>query len=267
MTDSIRILGARGSTPVGGAQFARFGGQTVCCFLRLGGEKILLDAGSGMMQVDGCLSPEEKQLSLLLTHPHADHMIGLPLSPVVLRRDFRLDVYAAARGGLDARAQVCALLAPPLWPVGPEQLPADFVFHPLPERFTIGSVTVESTEGLHPGGVSLLRLRSGGRSVVFATDCTLREELLPRLTAFAADCDLLLIDGQYSEAEWKTFSGFGHSTWAAAARFGARCGAKHTLILHHDPRRTDDELEAAEAEARRLNAACSFARAGTEFIL
>lgn len=267
MTDSIRILGARGSVPVTGSRFSRYGGQTTAFFLRLGGEILLLDAGTGLMDVGACLSPEDRHASLLLTHPHADHLMGLPLCPAVMRPDFHLDLYAARRYGLTPEAQVCAYMSPPLWPVEPAILPAEIDFHELTERFTIGSVTVESMEGIHPGGVSLLRLRCGGKSVVLATDCTLTGGLLPPLLEFASGCDLLLCDGQYSDAEWETRSNFGHSTWTAAAALGRLCGAKRTLIIHHDPGHTDEILDAAETSVRRTDPNCTFARAGEEIAL
>ena len=264
MKDTIHILGARGSVPVAGPAFARYGGQTTCFFLRLNGEGVILDAGSGLMELDRCLAPGENRASLLLTHPHADHLLGLPLCPAVLRPGFRLDLYAAEHEGRSAEEQIRAFLSPPLWPVGPDQLPGDIRFHALPDTLALGSLTVRSMEGCHPGGVSLLRISGGGKSVVLVTDCTLRPALLPRLTAFAADCDVLLCDGQYSEEEWKTRSDFGHSTCRAAAELGRACHAGKTLIIHHDPCRTDAMLEAMQASLAEEYPSCTFARAGEE---
>ena len=264
MQDAIHILGARGSVPVCDPPFARYGGQTTCFVLRLNGEAVILDAGSGMMELDRCLTPGENRASLLLTHPHADHLLGLPLCPAVLRPDFRLDVYAAARGGLSPEEQVSALLSPPLWPVDPSGLPADIRFHALPEALELGSLTVRSMEGCHPGGVSLLRISGSGKSVVLVTDCTLSEALLPRLTEFASGCDVLLCDGQYTDAEWETRAGFGHSTCRAAAALGKACGARKTVIIHHDPGHTDEMLDAAQAALKAEYPNCTFARAGEE---
>ena len=91
--------------------------------------------------------------------------------------------------------------------------------------------------------------------------------LLPRLADFARDCDLLLCDGQYSGAEWPSRSGFGHSTWTAAARLGSACGAKTVRVIHHDPAHTDDELDAAAEELHAIHPNCAFARAGEEVLL
>ena len=212
------ILGARGSVPVCGETFRRYGGATTCVFVRLAGQPLVFDAGTGILALSDCLDEAEREIPLFLSHPHADHLIGLPICRTALDPTRRFSVYAAPRGGRDALAQLRSLISPPLWPVGPEALPAEFAFHSLPATLTIGPLTVDSMEGAHPGGVSLFRVTGDGRRIVFATDCTLSDRLFAALTEFARDCDLLLIDGQYSDAEWPTRSTFGHSTWTMAAR-------------------------------------------------
>lgn len=264
---SVTILGARGSVPVSGGEFVGYGGATTCVLVRLAGQCVVLDAGTGLLSLPPLLGSEERRVPLLLSHPHADHLLGLPLCPLLFRPDFRLEVYAARRQGMGAEEQVRALMSPPLWPVGPESLPSPPVFYQLPAQLELGGITVESMEGVHPGGVSLLRLTGGGRRVIFVTDCTLTDGLLPRLTDFARDCDLLLCDGQYSDAEWPDRAEFGHSTWTAAARLGRACGAKQVRVIHHDPARTDRELDAAAAQLRCIHPDCVFARAGEEVLL
>lgn len=266
MENTVSILGARGSVPVGGAEYARYGGATTCFLLRFGDQAILIDAGTGLMRLPAALL-QEPELPLLLTHPHADHLLGLPLCPYVMRPGARLDIYAKTRNGLDAEAQVTRLLSPPLWPVEPRRLPAEIGFHELPSSLSFGGVEVETMEGVHPGGVSLLRLTGNGKRAAVLTDCTLTEELLPGALRFIAGCDLLLCDGQYSEAEWPRRRGFGHSTWTAAARFGAAGGVRQMRIIHHDPRRTDGALDAAGAEVLSIHPGCAFAYEGEEIAL
>lgn len=261
MNNSVQILGTRGSVPCGAADFRKYGGDTACVLVCLDGQYVILDAGTGMM----ALPPEALDvpaLPLLLTHLHIDHLLGLPLCPYVMRRGRRLELYAAPRGGLDARATLNRLFSPPLWPVRPDALAAELVFHDLPDSFRLGSIRVEVMEGMHPGGVSLFRLTGGGKSVVYLTDCTLTEAALPKITRFAQGCDLLLCDGQYSAAEWPTRSHFGHSTWVAAAELAAACGAKQARVLHHDTTHNDEMLDAADREVRAICPACSLAVQG-----
>lgn len=264
---SVTILGARGSVPVSGAEFVRYGGATTCVLVRMAGQTVVLDAGTGLLALPAYLREDERALTLLLSHPHADHLMGLPMCPLLFRKGFRLDVHAAARDGLDTAAQVRALFSPPLWPVGPEALPSAPVFHPLEPELRLGALSVEHMAGAHPGGVSVFRLTGDGRCVVFATDCTVSGPAASALERFARGCDLLLCDGQYSDAEWPARADFGHSTWTAAAELGRTCGAKRVRVIHHDPGRTDRALDDAAESLRRIHADCAFARAGEEIVL
>ena len=271
-SQTVTILGVRGSLPVSGPDYVRYGGATICAVARMGECTIVLDAGSGLLNLPGpdrcTFLPEKPQpLPILVTHPHLDHLLGLPLCPHCLKPGGAVDIYMKERMGMNGEEMLERLIAPPFWPVGTAQLPADIRFHPLRESFDLGGVAVVTMEGVHPGGVSLLRLNGRERSVVLITDCTLTEEFRPRALAFAGGCDLLLIDGQYSDGEWPSHATFGHNTYRSAARFGAECGAKQVRILHHDPGHTDEFLDAAQEEVRREFPKCSFAYEGEEITL
>ena len=200
--DGITVLGTRGSLPVSGKDFLRFGGATTCFLVRMDGELILLDAGTGMARIpkDVLGAP---QISLLLSHPHVDHMQGIPMCPYLSQKTANLSVYAAEHGGLNTESQILAFFSPPLWPINPTMMPGKSIFHDMKEAFRIGDVLVEFMEGVHPGGVSLFKLTGSRKTLVFATDCTLTDELRPKLQEFAEGCDVLMIDGQYSDDEWK----------------------------------------------------------------
>ena len=255
--NTVTLLGTRGSMPCSGKEYLRYGGRTTCILVQLAGETLLLDGGSGMAFLKAESVPV-RRLSILLTHAHVDHLLGLPMSPILAEKDVTVDLYAATRDGRSGEQQVRALMQPPLWPVEPEALPATICFHDLPTSLDIGAVHVDTMAGVHPGGVTVYRVSGAGKSVVLATDCTFTEDLLPSLREFSKGCDLLLCDGQYSEEEWADRSAFGHSTWLAAAKLGRDCGAKQVRIIHHAPDRTDDELDAAAAVVSALCPNCRF---------
>ena len=259
MTQSrVTILGARGSVPVSAPAFARYGGATTCVLVRLAGTGIVLDAGTGILRLPPDVL-DRSGLALLLTHAHLDHLNGFSMCPYMMLPGRTLDIYAAAQSGMSIEAILNDLYSPPVWPVRPSQLAAKLRYHEVAPEFVVGSVTVRSMDGVHPGGVKLFRLTADGKSVVFATDCTLTEALYPAVVEFARGCDLLLCDGQYSDAEFAARSGFGHNTWKTAAKLGADCGAARTRIIHHDPTHTDATLDAAAEEVRAVNGACGFA--------
>lgn len=265
--DTVTILGTRGSIPRAGQEFTRYGGDTICVLVELAGETILLDAGTGLLNCDIPGGTEEKPIPLLLSHFHADHLLGLPMAPLLMDTDNHIDIYAQSRFGMDAEERIERLVSPPIWPVTLELLPAWIRYRELPNTLQLGAVTVETMEGCHPDGVTLMKLKGNGKSIVFLTDCTYAEDIFPKLTGFARGCDLMLCDGQYSDEEWKTRSAFGHSTWNRAAQLGLACGAKKIRIIHHDPFHTDRMLEEAEPQLSALHPDCSFALAREEIKL
>ena len=257
----VTILGARGSVPVSDGAFARYGGATTSVLAQMGGTDIILDAGTGILR----LPPEvlaKPALPLLLTHSHLDHINGLPMCPYVMGPDNTLDIYAAKQDGADIADVLHKLYSPPVWPVTPDRFSAALRFHALPDAFAVGGVQVKTIAGVHPGGVQLFRLSCGGKRIVFATDFTLTDAIRPAVVDFAGGCDLLLCDGQYSDEEFQTRSGFGHNTWKTAAQLGVDCGAVRTRIVHHDPSHNDLRLDAAAAEVHSIDPNCEFAREG-----
>jgi ribonuclease BN (tRNA processing enzyme) len=259
---SVIFLGTRGAVPVDGPAFSAYGGATSCVLARMGGENILLDAGSGLLRAAPLLPAEGGRVSLLLSHPHVDHMIGLPAFAPLYNPAFQIDLYAANRGGLSAREQVERLMSFPLWPIGPEVFSVETGFFDVRPRFSIGAVEVETTEGSHPGGATVYRLSHGGRSLVYCTDFEHGDDASRRLADLAAGCDLLIYDAQFSDAEYEGKRGWGHSTWDEGIRAARRCGARLLALFHHDPARTDDALRDIEARLKNDFPGLFFSKCG-----
>ncbi|MBQ1434873.1 MAG: MBL fold metallo-hydrolase, partial [Clostridia bacterium] len=211
MDNTVIILGARGSVPVSGEAFRRFGGATTCVLVKMAGQYIILDCGTGMLKLP-TEAAKQNTLTVIMSHAHADHILGLAMSPYAMTAGAALHIYGKSRMGLHIREQFGRVFSPPAWPIGTDGLPADISFHELKDCFYTGSVKTETKEGVHPGGVSLIRLSCEGKSVVFMTDTTVTEENMPEYAEFAKNCDLLLCDGQYSDEQWRTRRDFGHST-------------------------------------------------------
>ena len=266
-TMTVKLLGVRGTLPVHGAEFARFGGGTSCVLVRAGGETIILDAGTGLSSRAWADFYPEKTCPLLITHAHVDHLMGFPVFPPLFDPAVRCDVYLKTREGRTAREQVEALMAPPLWPVRTDALKAGIRFHDVPEMFSLGEIHVDTLESCHPGGSTIYKLSLDGVSIVYATDYEPESEYPEDFCAFARECSLLLLDAQYTVEEYQHTRGFGHSTIPRSAAIARRCGARRTILVHHDPKRTDAQLFALEQAVQANNPPISFGRAGEEVYL
>jgi ribonuclease BN (tRNA processing enzyme) len=65
-----------------------------------------------------------------------------------------------------------------------------------------------------------------------------------RMRAFARGADLLIHDGQFTEQEYRAGRvGWGHSSVEHAVALAEASGSRRLALVHHDPMRTDDELD------------------------
>ena len=257
------VLGTRGSVPVEGKAFEIYGGATSCYKVQAGNEEIYLDAGSGIVSA---LPKPTSRITILLTHMHLDHLIGLPFFVALTQKNRPIDIYAAERVGLLPKDAMNRLISNPFWPCKIEDYPAKVSFHIPPKKFFIGEVEVDTLDGSHPKGSTIYRLTCKGKSLVHATDFEHNPEACKALATFAKDCDLLLYDAQYTAEEYERYKGYGHSTPEEGIKVAAKAGVKKLLFVHHAPLRTDEELTKLE-QTFGLADRIMFAKAGDEFLL
>lgn len=260
----VTILGARGSIPTEGRDMAEFGGATSCVMAETDKSVIFLDAGTGIISAPDAGA---RSISVLITHPHADHLIGLPFFPGLNDENRTIDFYAVERGGLGARDQISSYISKPLWPCTIDDYCAKVVCHDLTshtcsrdKQIDIGDIKVSAIESNHPGGGSIFRLEHDGTSFVYATDYENSPEKDKELIEFARGTDLLLYDGQYTVEEYEAKRGYGHSTPDHGVYIMHECEAKSMRIVHHDPFHNDTKL--SEMEKLIKNDKIAFARQG-----
>lgn len=259
----VRICGSRGSTPAPGADFLRYGGHTSCVAVAHDGEDVtlLLDAGTGIRQVTTLLDGRPFVGAILLGHLHWDHTQGLPFFSACDRPDAKVDLYLPAQDA-DPEALLSRGFSPPHFPVRPAELRGRIAISGLQEgTHRIAGFEVLAREIPHKGGRTFgYRITDGQRSIAYLSDH--HPTSLGRgpdgfgpyhaaACALADGADLLLHDAQYVAAEWAQRSGFGHSTVDYAVGLAEAAGVARLVLFHHDPARTDPEVDAVTADAAR----------------
>jgi ribonuclease BN (tRNA processing enzyme) len=136
---------------------------------------------------------------------------------------------------------------------------------PMPDCFSVGEVQVETMEGNHPNRSMILKLSFGKKSLVYATDYEHKEPSFSRLIQFAKNADLLMYDAQFTEAQYPSRRGFGHSTAKKGMELMRRSKAKRLLLIHHAPGSTDALLSRREKKIQNDNV--SYAREGQVILI
>jgi phosphoribosyl 1,2-cyclic phosphodiesterase len=275
---SVRFWGVRGSYPTPGAQTVRYGGNTACVEVQVGTRTLILDAGSGIIGLGSELlrrsAGKDLNISLLITHGHGDHLLGLPFFAPLYERRTRINFFGPSLAGHNVEQLVTPLMSPPYFPVDIRKLPSQRSFHTLRDKEHIAwrnsdtepIVLTEQADTQkaevrviarfthsHPlDGAIIYRIEHAGRHLIFATDVEWGEQCDPEFIAFVEGADLLIHDAQYtSDDYWPAKKGFGHSTLEMATEMARAAHVRKLVLFHHDPTYDDDKLDSIEAEARK----------------
>lgn len=256
----IIIWGSRGSIPVSGKMYAAHGGDTTCVEVRpKSGHTIIIDAGTGIRRLGNQLLARDdiREIHLIFTHVHWDHIVGFPFFKPIYSPKFSLHFYRCPFSHFLEKA-LSQVMKPPFFPVRFEDVPAATSYQPIvcPDPFHIGSVSVFPIHLSHPNSATGFKFIEDGKTFVFMTDNELdchHARGLPyeEYVAFAHNADLLIHDGEYTPEEYKRYRGFGHTTYEQALDLGLDAGVKTLGLFHLNQDRTDRDMRRIVKLCRR----------------
>lgn len=256
----IRCWGSRGSLPVSGKQFDRYGGDTTCMEIRSKkGDVIVVDAGTGIHGLGLKLAKARvRKINLLFTHAHFDHIMGFPFFNPIYQKGVRLTVHGCAFKFQSYKNILKGVMCAPYFPVELNNVAArlDFKNHGH-QPFTIGTITVRPIFLSHPNGGLGFRFEEDGASFVFLTDNELGYHhqggrSFQQYAEFARGANLLIHDAEFSERDYPFNRGFGHSVCSDVVKVGIAAGAQCLGLFHHNRERTDIQVDALAARAKKL---------------
>jgi ribonuclease BN (tRNA processing enzyme) len=244
----LTFLGVRGSIPVSGPQFLRYGGHSTCVAVHATPEdapSLSLDAGSGLWGMTKMIQGGPYEGSMLLSHLHWDHTLGLPFFGAGDREGSRVDVFLPAQDGKSGLELLSQMMAPPAFPITPEGLNGNWTFTAVePGTFTTDGFAITACEVQHKGGRTYgYRIEREGASIGFVPDHAPALGVDDRTVETLAGVDVLIHDAQYVESERSRADDYGHATISDAVAFAERLGAKSLVLFHHGPHRVDEALD------------------------
>jgi phosphoribosyl 1,2-cyclic phosphodiesterase len=237
----------------------RYGGNTSCVQLTLrNGDVLILDAGTGIRTLGLDLAPE-KRIHILLTHLHLDHIQGLMFFPPCFRAESEITIWGPSSPEASLESRIARYISAPLSPVEVRELPCSVSFRDTPaSEWELEGATIRAEAITHRGPTLGYRISDGETTLAYLPDhepalgsplSGLEPEWISGYD-LAKDADLLIHDCQYTDAEYPSHVGWGHSAMTDTLTFAERVSAKRLMLFHHDPLHSDDALDDLWAAAR-----------------
>lgn len=256
MTFALTFWGVRGTIACPMSTHMGYGGHTSCVEVMAGSHRIVLDAGTGLRLLGKRFLKEGlERATLLLSHTHLDHIAGFPFFAPAYIKGFRLNIIAGhCNGNPGIEAVMARQMERPLFPVPMRTMGSELSFTEIEAGSSFpldGGVMVRTAPLNHPDGATAYRIEYAGRSLCYVTDT----EHVPghpdrNILGLIQGADLVVYDSTYTEEEFKSKIGWGHSTWNEGVRLCREAGAKRLALFHHDPDHDDERVAAIERDAQ-----------------
>jgi len=295
----LKIYGVRGSHPPTNGDITHFGVNTTCLRCDIGKHVLIIDAGTGIINLGTDIISELKsgkskqnlfKLFLFFTHTHLDHLIGFPYFSMIYVPQTELHIIAPILNNSSIKKTLETWMSPAFFPVTISELSSSFFYYDFSENrrvfflendFRIVHIKDENNvkdwvakiscirNYTHPkGGTYIYKIENPeGKSIVIATDIEGFVGGDQRLIKFAKKANILIHDAQYSLEEYQLFQGFGHSTYEMACEVAKKAKVEKLLLFHHDPKHTDEELSELENQAKEIFSETYMATESMEFII
>lgn len=275
----VRFWGVRGSIPCPGPKTVRYGGNTICLELRFHDldRLIIIDAGSGIRELGNFLLANDIRkgplnTEIYLSHTHWDHIMGFPFFTPIYLPSTTLKVFGPVTHEDESlEGIVGGQMTYRYFPVRRQELAADIQYVNLKEstRDLGDGITLATKYLNHP--VLCLGYRFSYNNKVFCTAfdtepfrnlfCTdpsdpsydealalegqlVADEQNALVEQFISEADVVVYDAQYTRQEYEDSKiGWGHTDMEYALAAATRAKVKKLVFIHHDPTRTDTDLD------------------------
>jgi phosphoribosyl 1,2-cyclic phosphodiesterase len=256
----IRCYGARGSIPVSGKDYLKYGGDTTCIEIRSKNDEIIIvDAGSGIRRLGNRLLSEQRfEYNIIFTHSHLDHILGFPFFKPIYNEKAVINLMGCPTTQGDISKLLSKTMSAPLFPVQFDQLKAQISYAAdCPLFFRIDSIEIFPINLSHPNIGMGYKFIEDGKTFVFLTDNELgyrhrNGRTFDEYAEFAKDADLLIHDAEYTPEEYGLKKAWGHSAYTDALDLSLKARVKKLGLFHHNQERSDAEQDRIVQECRDI---------------
>lgn len=277
----IRCYGARGSIPVSGEEYVKYGGDTTCLeILSKNGEIIIVDAGTGVRRLGDRLLREQRfDYHFIFTHSHLDHIMGFPFFMPIYHEKTTINLMGCLATQGNLQMILSKAMNPPYFPIPFNKLKARINYSGACHlSFRIDSIEISPINISHTNLGLGYKFVEDGKIFVFLTDNELGYRHKDGLgfesyVAFAREADLLIHDAEFTPEEYEKARAWGHSHYLDALNLAFKAKVKRLGLFHHNRDRTDKNLDEIVGrcqeiiEDRHADMACFALTQSSELIL
>jgi len=289
----FKFWGVRGSIPTPGPATVKYGGNTTCIEITTdNNDLIILDAGTGIHPLgQSLLKKLPVKAHIFISHTHWDHIQGLPFFPPIFIPGNEINIY----GGLDPvtnegiERALGVQLQYSYFPIREAELNASINYSTIKpgNAVTIEETKITPTLLSHPVLNFGYRIDSHGQSLFFTGDYepifniylpedseyeeyqSFIDQKQQEIALAIKGIDVLIIDSSYTTEEYAFKQGWGHGTYASAIKLATEANVKKLFFTHHEPTRTDDQLDEIYKQLKKENPNLDFeivlAKEGCDF--
>ena len=269
----VKFWGVRGSIAAPGPKTARYGGNTTCIEVRTDeNDLIILDGGTGIFPLAQALVKEMPVTAHIFnTHSHWDHIQGLPFFIPIFVPGNLVRLHGAFNpvSGQGPEQILTTQMQYSYFPVREAEIRSrtEYIVVMPHEEVQAGNAVITPLLLNHPVVNLGYRIDCDGKSVFFTGDHepyaniyepgddsyadyqALIEEQQRAIVDVIRGVDVLIADSSYTIEEYPAKKGWGHGTFDSCIQLALAAEAKILYCTHHEPTRSDDELERVFAEA------------------
>ncbi|MCP4697090.1 MAG: MBL fold metallo-hydrolase [Gammaproteobacteria bacterium] len=292
----LRFWGVRGSYPAPFGSHLRVGGNTSCIELCVDGRLLVCDGGSGIIPLGNALMAQNaiKELTIVLTHYHWDHISGLPFFVPAFVPGWKINIFGPGDCAEEIEKRISGQMQNPYFPVEIETWLADIHYLTMEDfHLEYAPFRIETFYVHHPGTTFGYRIEVKGKRIVYVSDnelsfikgnielrkgdldtqewqliSAMQEEERQTALKHIENADIFVHDAQYDTGDYEKKRGWGHSCFIDTVNFAADAGVKELYLFHVDPNYNDAKIEELHRQAvqilyeRQSPMGCHIAREG-----
>ncbi len=236
--------------------FGTVGGNTACVeVIGAKGEKIIIDAGTGIRSLGKKYAKNDAPIHILFSHFHWDHIQGLPFFDPIFQKNREIHFYSFSE---ESEEYLKKQMSSPFFPVTMDACSKNLHFHKLHngQEFSIGNIKITTRSMEHPGGCFAYSFVEKNKKFIYSSDVEISLEDFEKNSqteAFFNNPDIMVIDSQYTLNEAVEKKHWGHTSFCYAIDFASVWNTKKLFLFHHEPTYDDKKLYKILASARHYS--------------